>query len=128
MADIAKLGFTNGTAEGKWYEVPNNSEFQVRISILTPAKRREFTKLCTRTTVRNGRQMELQDEERLNRLMLDEVIVDWNFEQDGQKVEVNIDSKVHFDDVWPEFSMLWNRVVKDQNAIDEEIREIEVKN
>lgn len=124
--DVADL--FNEEPEGKWYKV-QGTEVTVQIRNLKPKMRREIVKRCMSRKVKRGTVIEETDDIKLNGLILQYCVQDWKgIQENGGDLPVTPENKRKLDDNWPEFANLWNQVIGQQNEVDEEIEEIEIKN
>ena len=125
--DIGK--FLNGEPEGEWYKMPNADGVSIRIRNLKPKERRSIVRSCTRRRVKRGAVIEETDDDKLNRLILNQCVVDWKgIEMDGAPLPVTEENKRLLDDNVSEFANLWNSVIGSANELDEAVMEEDLKN
>lgn len=124
--DIKEI-LSNGD-DGKWYRIPD-SNARLKIRSLTPKERRTVLRQCTSQRLIQNRWREETDWERLNSLMLDLVVVDWDeIQESGQKLPVTTENKTKLDENWPSFANLWNAVVARSSNMEDAVAEAELGN
>lgn len=125
--DIGTL--LNGGPEGVWHPIPGAEGARVKIRNVRPKRRRELVLACTKKYMRRSQVVAEIDDLRLSDMLLQECVIEWEgIEHGGEPFPVTPENKRLLDDNWPEFSNLWNAVIGDVNAIDEQMAEAELGN
>ena len=121
--DIGKI--LDGGPAAEWYTIPG-TEVQVQITSPKPSRRREIVRKATRVRMSRGQRTEWLDSDELNRLLLNECVLDWkNVERNGEKFECTSENKLALDENWGKFNALWNAVVGSLGAMEDALEEAE---
>ena len=121
--DISEI--LSGGPEATWYTIPGTA-VQVQITSPKPSRRREIVSKATRVRMSRGQRTEWLDNDELNRLLLDECVLDWkNVERNGEKFECTSENKLALDENWGKFNALWNAVVGSLGAMEDALEEAE---
>ena len=121
--DIGEI--LDGGPAAEWYTVPG-TEVKVQIRNPKPSRRREIVRQATRVRMSRGQRIEWLDNDELNRLLLDECVLDWkNVERNGGKFECTPENRLALDENWDKFNALWNAVVGNLGAMEDALEEAE---
>lgn len=121
--DIGEI--LNGGPVAEWYTIPG-TKVQVQIANPKPSRRREIVRKATRVRMARGQRTEWLDSDELNRLLLDECVLDWkNVERNGDKFECTSENRIALDENWGKFNALWNAVVGSLGAMEDALEEAE---
>ena len=119
----------NGGPEGFWHPIPGAKGVRVKIRNVKPSVRRGMVRTCTKRYTRRGQVISEIDDNRLSVMLLQECVMDWGgIEHNDEPFTCTPENKRMLDDHWPEFSNLWNSVIGDLNAIEQQMAEAEMGN
>jgi len=120
--------YLNGSEIAVWHRIPGTN-VEVKVRLLKPGKMRDVLARSKKMRYNGRRSEEYTDQAELNRIILDEVVVDWkNIERDGSPLPCTAENKRLLDDNWPAFSTAWNSAWAAMSEDAREEKEEEVKN
>ncbi|MCH7560402.1 MAG: hypothetical protein IIC67_03370 [Thaumarchaeota archaeon] len=114
----------NGADTGKWEEIDNSG-----VDALWRALKPKEYDLFRKQSERKTRQGVVTDHEKLAKLCLDAMIMDWRgLDNNGQSYECTSEHKIELDENWMPFRLFWSSKLSDSVDGNIEITEAVAKN